>query len=439
MAFQLVARTGHPDFLDLPWDVPLAAWDVARLVSVPRGLHRHVVRTVAYGDDVYVVKELPRRYAQREYHFLRHLAREAVPVVEAAGVVTERATDHGQPIDAALITKHLEFSLPYRLLFQREDARSLREPMLDALVGLLVRLHLVGFRWGDCSLSNTLFRRDAGRLSAYLVDAETGELHEQLTDGQRWSDVDGAVERCAGELLDLQAAGLVRPELDPVELGEELQRRYDGLWAELTREEVFGPDERYRVSDRLRRINELGFDVDEVKLEGEGDRLRLKLSTQVVEPGRHRRRLRDLTGLVVQDHQAARLLNDLESFGAATEAEEGRSYPTHVIAARWLESSFEPTVAEIPAEHRGKRDPAQLFHEVLDHWYFMSTIEGRDMGLLAAARSYAANVLPHVPEERTVGESRDEARDCSPGRRARWRVPRSHPAQLRGRPRDRRR
>ncbi|MBW3619364.1 MAG: DUF4032 domain-containing protein [Actinobacteria bacterium] len=400
----MVARTGHPDFLDLPWDVPLEEWDVPRLVDVPRGIHRHVVRTVAYGDDIYVVKELPRRYAQREYRFLRYLADEAVPVVDVVGVVTQRARRDGEQIDAALITKHLEFSLPYRLLFQREDASSLREPMLDALVDLLVRIHLVGFRWGDCSLSNTLFRRDAGRLSAYLVDAETGELHDTLTDGQRWSDVEGAVERCAGELLDLQAAGLVRPDLDPAELGDELRARYDGLWAELTREEEFGPDERYRIADRLRRINDLGFDVEEVELEGEGDRLRLKLSTKVVEPGRHRRRLRELTGLDVQDHQAARLLNDMESFRASVEAQEGRSYPTHVVAARWLESSFEPTVAEVPAELRAKRDPAQLFHEVLEHWYFMSTIEGRDMDLLSAARSYTANILPNVPDERTVGD-----------------------------------
>jgi hypothetical protein len=401
--FQLVARTGHPDFLDLPWEVPLAEWDSPRLVDVPTGIHRHVVRTVAYGEDVYVVKELPRRFAEREYRFLRYLAQEAVPVVEVVGVVAHRSTAEGEPIDAALITKHLEFSLPYRLLFQREDASRLRDPMLDALVDLLVRIHLVGFRWGDCSLSNTLFRRDAGKLAAYLVDAETGELHDTLTPGQRWSDVEEAIERCAGELLDLQAAGVVRADLDPAELGDELRERYGGLWSELTRDEEFGPDERYRIAERLQRINDLGFDVEEVELQGAGDKLRLRLSTKVVEPGRHRRRLRELTGLDVQDHQAARLLNDMESFRAAVDQQEGRTYPTHVVAARWLESSFEPTVAEVPHELRGKRDPAQLFHEILEHWYFMSTIEGRDMDLIAAARSYVEHVLPHVPDERTVG------------------------------------
>ena len=68
---------------------------------------------------------------------------------------------------------------------------------------LLVRLHLAGFFWGDVSLSNTLFRRDAGAFAAYLVDAETGELHDRLSDGQREHDLDIARVNIAGELMDL--------------------------------------------------------------------------------------------------------------------------------------------------------------------------------------------------------------------------------------------
>jgi hypothetical protein len=417
--FQLVARTGHPDFLDLPWDVPLEGWDSPRLVEVPIGIHRHVVRTVAYGasaDDasspadgrLYVIKELPRRFARREYHFLRYLSEQHVPVVDVVGVVSHRTTPDGTRLESALVTRHLEFSLPYRILFQRQDARSLREPMLDALVDLLVRIHLVGFRWGDCSLSNTLFRRDAGRLTAYLVDSETGELHDELTSGQRWSDIEGAIERIAGEVMDLQAAGLIAPEVDPAELADELRHRYDALWCELTRDELFTADDRHRIADRLRRINDLGYDVEEVELEEEQGAYRLKLSTRVVEPGRHRRRLRLLTGLDAQDHQAARLLNDLESFRIWLEQRDDRTYPDHVAAARWLEHSFEPTVAAVPEELRGKREPAQLFHEILDHWYFMSTIEGRDMDLADAARSYVGSVLPFLPDERTVTGTGDD-------------------------------
>ena len=93
----------------------------------------------------------------------------------------------------------------------------LRARLLDSLAELFVRLHLAGFYWGDCSLSNTLFRRDAGALAAYLVDAETGELHERLSPGQRDYDITIATENIAGELFDLQASGNFAEDVDPVE------------------------------------------------------------------------------------------------------------------------------------------------------------------------------------------------------------------------------
>ncbi len=403
MRFQLTARTGHPDFLDLPWDVPLAEWDHPRLVEMPMGIHRHIVRTVQYDDRLYHLKELPRRYAEREWRFLRHLKTEAVPVVDVVGVVSRRLSPDDGPLEAVLITEHLEFSVPYRLLFLRQEHRTLRDPILDALVHLLVRIHLNGFYWGDCSLSNTLFRRDAGRLSAYLVDTETGELYDELSTGQREMDVELAIEKCAGELLDLQAAGILSPNADPFELGKELQERYHSLWAELTTDEVFGDDERYRIHERLRRINDLGYDVDELELvQDEPGVTRMKLKTSVVEPGRYRRILRDLTGLDAQDHQARRLLNDVHNFGAWLQQTEGRSLPEAVIAHRWRERSFDPSVAAVPEELRGRRDPVEVFHEVLDYWHHWSAEEGADLDLPTAVFRYVDQVLTVLPEERRI-------------------------------------
>jgi hypothetical protein len=408
--FQLTARTGHPDFLDLPWSEPLEEWRSERLIEMPMGIHRHVVRTVEYDGRLYHLKELPRRYALREWRFLRYLKEEGVPVVDVVGVVSLRDTTDGERMDPVLITEHLEYSVPYRLLFQRQPHEQLREIMLDALVHLLVRIHLNGFLWLDCSLSNTLFRRDAGRLSAYVVDTETGELHDELTAGQREYDVETAIEKCGGELLDLQAAGIVGPDADPFLLGDELRQRYASLWAELTRDEVFRDDERYRIHERLRRINDLGYDVDELELvQDEPGVTRMVLKTSVLEPGRFQRLLRRLTGLEVQDHQARRLLNDLHSFGAWSEREEGRPLPESYVAHRWLASVFEPVVARIPPELRGRRDPAELFHEVLDHWHHLSDVEGADVDLWAAADSYVANVLPTEPDERRVSPAEGDA------------------------------
>ena len=185
-AFNLLARTGHPVFIDFPWDRPLSEWDDDRLVDYAKGVSRHVVRFVAAEGRAYALKETSLDLARREYRLLRWLAEEGLPAVEGVGVVSERRTRTGKALPSVLITRHLEFSLPYRMLFAGRGVPDLRSRLIDALAVLLVRLHLAGFFWGDCSLSNVLFRRDAGALLAYLVDAETGEQRpDVLSDGQR--------------------------------------------------------------------------------------------------------------------------------------------------------------------------------------------------------------------------------------------------------------
>src|SRR4051794_27314184 len=289
--FRLVARTGHPDFLDLPWSRPLAEWTSPRFVEVAAGIHRHVVRFVDYDGALYALKELPPRLAAREYRLLRALTDMGIPAVEPVGVVSER----GASEESVLLTRHLEYSLPYRLVLTRAVLPAPLDLLLDAFAELLVRLHLAGFFWGDCSLSNTLFRRDAGRLSAYLVDSETGELHDQLSNGQRMHDLDLARENLYGELLDVGHE-------DALALVEQVLGAYERLWNELTHEEVFADDERFHLQERLRRLHELGFDAAEIELHRTDEGYRLRLRSQVLEPGHHRRRLLELTGLRAQEN-----------------------------------------------------------------------------------------------------------------------------------------
>ena len=394
--FQLHARTGHPSFLDLPWDKKLAKWKSERIVSLIRGISRHVVRFVDYDGQLYALKELPERLAEREWNLLRRLADESVPVVEVVGVVRR------PELEAVLITRHLDYSLPFRTLFESRAVRDLREGVLNAGAELLVRLHMTGFFWGDASPSNTLFRRDAGSLAAYLVDAETGELHPTLSDGQRLHDLEILQENVIGELYDVEAAIGIELEFDPLETAEAIVQRYESLWRELTREETFGPDERYKLEDRLRRLNELGFDVEEIELEATPDGYRLRLDPHVVEPGHHRHRLLRLTGLDAQENQARRMLNDIARYREELERKLGRPLAESVAASRWRQEVFEPTVAAIPDELWGRLPAAEVFHQVLEHRWFLSESTGKDVGLETAVADYIETVLKHKPEERAI-------------------------------------
>jgi hypothetical protein len=251
-------------------------------------------------------------------------------------------------------------------------------------------------------LSNALFRLDAGRYSAYLVDAETGEMHPRLSDGQRRHDLQIAEENVAGEFMDIQA-GFGLPEgLAPVELAAGLVARYEHLWAELTREEVFAAQEQYRIDSRIKRLNELGFDVEELDIQTIEGGHKIRLRVQVVEPGHHRRRLEALTGLDVQENQARRLLNDLDHYRAWHGGLEGRPIPEPEAARRWLEDVYRPTLAAIPASEATKLDPAEIFHQLLEHRWYLSERAGRDLSLEEVIPSYVKDILAQRPVVQVV-------------------------------------
>jgi hypothetical protein len=350
---------------------------------------------------LYALKELSERLARREYRVLRALAELNIPAVEVVGIAVDLDEAHqGDPnSDAILVTRFLSYATTYRAVFSNPRGLQPTDGLLDALVELLVRLHLSGFFWGDCSLSNTLFRHDAGKLEAYLVDAETSEQHPTLTDGQRQYDVELATERVGGELLDLQAGELLPPEVDPIEIADELDRRYQSLWQELTREEILRPEEqRYRIAERLHRLNELGFDAEEVELIGTPTGNKLRLRTRVAETGHDSRQLFLRTGIDAGENQARRLLNDIAGFRAWMEQKQGRPVSEVVAANRWLEEVYDPVIAAIPEGLRDRLPPAEIFHEVLEHRWYMSEAAGRDVGTSAAARDYFEQVLPSAPE-----------------------------------------
>lgn len=401
VAEQLQITSATPDsaLLDLPWRLPLADWPTDVLAALPRGISRHVVRFVRLDGRVLAIKEISESVAFREYGLLRQLHKLEIPAVVPVGVVTGRLDDHGEPLEAALVTEHLAFSLPYRAVFSQALRPATATRLIDALAVLLVRLHLVGFYWGDVSLSNTLFRRDAHQFAAYLVDAETGDLHRTLSQGQREYDLDLARTNIIGELMDLAAGELLDEEVDEVGIGDALVSRYAELWEALTGVESFASDERWRVAARIERLNDLGFDVGELSITTDIDGTTVRIQPQVVDAGHHSRRLFRLTGLDVQDNQARRLLNDLDSYQAATDRQEE---DPQLVAHDWLQNVFHPTVRAVPRELRRKLEPAQLFHEMLDHRWFISEQAGRDVPMPETTRSYIEHVLRHRPDEKAI-------------------------------------
>ena len=393
---RILSATPDSRLIPLPWGTPLAEWPMEYLVALPRGISRHVVRFIKVGNDVYAAKEVIESAAVHEYRMLQELASEDTPAVAPVAVITGRSDAFGEPLDPVLITKHLDFSLPYRALFSQGVRPETVNRLLDAMVVLLARLHLIGFLWLDVSLSNILFRRDAGEFAAYLVDAETAELHETLSNGQREHDLQIATTNLFGEFSDLEAGQLLDESLDPLALVETITTRYRELWAELTGVEEFPGTELDRIESRVRRLNALGFDVAELDITTSPDGASVSIQPKVVDAGHHTRRLLRLTGLDVEENQARRLLNDLDTYRFRTNQQ---AVDEALVAHQWLTQCFEPVVTAVPAHLRGKRDAAQIFHEVLDYRWYASQREHRDVPLVDATHGYIHDVLEALPDE----------------------------------------
>lgn len=398
-SLNITAATVDPALLDLPWSLPLEVWPDESIAALPKGISRHLVRFVFLSGYVVAIKETSAELARKEYEMLRTLQRLDIPCVDPVAVITNRTSDLGEPLESVLVTRHLKFSLPYRALYSQSLRPDTATRLVDALAVLLVRLHIVGFFWGDVSLSNTLFRRDAGAFAAYLVDAETGQLYNGLSNGQRENDLEIARVNIAGELLDLQAGGRLEEDIDPVAISDGIVEQYRTLWKELTGPEEFDQSERWRINRRVERLNDLGFDIEELAIRTDGTGTQVSIQPKVVDAGHHSRRLLRLTGLDAQENQARRLLNDLDSYRATFNKP---SLDEDVVAHEWAARVFEPVIRAIPKDLKGKLEPAEIFHQLLDHRWYLSQNQSRDVPLAEAVSSYVDSVLRHRQDEATI-------------------------------------
>lgn len=391
---ELRLRAPTAALLALPWDLPLSQWTMpdVPLRDIAVGPSRHLVKFVEAGG-LWAVKDMPPRIADKEFAVLRRLEEMGLPAVRAAGLVLQPEYD-----TAILLTRYLEGSWQYRRLFMRlpPDQPKHRARLFDAMANLMVELHRHGVFWGDCSLANTLFSRDGQLLQASLVDAETSEVHPTLSDGQREHDMQILVENVAAGMVDL-AEQLDRGELEDtlIEEAMSIQTRYEQLWEILHSEPVFELADRYRVEGTIRRLNELGFAVDEIALRpvaSEPDQLRLHVA--VGDRRYNAQRLRDLTGMDVGEGQAGILLGDLHTYQVQLCREVGHDVDESTAARLWAMEVATPGMHRAHAAVKGTGTPIQAYCDLLEIRWLLSERAGHDVGTERALAALARDVIP---------------------------------------------
>lgn len=381
--------------IGLPWEEPLEEWPEDPILTEKRGISRHIVRLVRADEEdpnseIYAVKETVVEFAKREYKALIELKRLGAPSVEPIAVIEGRTDKNGAELPCAIATRFLPYSLPYRVVLSQSVSEHDINNMANALAYLLVQLHLLGFWWGDCSLSNTLFRRDAESFAAYLVDAETGEFQTKLSDGQREHDLEIAFFNVAAELEDLQLSGVLYAGMDPIRASEAVQRRYRRLWSALKDPKKLDPNDRHAVERAMRELHDLGFAVEEVQVSLDNETHMLSFQPRLVAAGYHSAKLKNRFGLDAQELQAKRILASFDRWYARQPVKTSKDE----MAKEWLDTVFFKILGLIPAELQGRVEKAQMFHEILENRWYMTEKAGFDVGLEAAAKTYINEVLP---------------------------------------------
>ena len=150
---------------------------------------------------------------------------------------------------------------------------------------------------------------------------------------------------------------------------------------------------------RLDRLHELGFDVEEMEIVTTDDGTRMQYVPKVVEHGYHAERLANLTGLVAGENQARRMLQDIREFGVELQRTSKRHVPENVAAVRWLDQRFEPIMESIPSDLLDRLEAAEIFHQLLEHRWYMAEQAGRDVSIDDALDDYLA-LLEDAPAER---------------------------------------
>jgi hypothetical protein len=390
---EITVRSGYPDFIDLPWEHSITTWDPDRFVVLPKGISRHEVRFHERDGELFAIKELPERAARTDYEVLRALDDQSVPTVKPVGLVLGRTDDRHDEGSAALITVFEPYSFALRSLVSGPDFGPRRSQILDAFAGLLSELHLAGCFWGDGSLSNVLYRFDAETVMAVMVDAETAELHEVLSDGQRENDLAIMIENVAGGMADIATSQ--GAELDEADLwlGEDIADRYRALWSELTEVSRISPEERWRFYERVKRLNELGFEVDEVEVVADPGRERLRMRPLVGSREFHSHRLASLTGIEALEFQARQILSDV-NYHIALGGERSRQ----ASALSYRVEVFEPWVQRLRATE-GVVDPVQAFCDLLVMRYELSAEDERAVPTDEAYEVWVASGRPGYPLE----------------------------------------
>ena len=398
---QVTGSPDEPDLLFLPWHVPLEEWPADQLVALPRGISRHVVRFVRLNGVVYAVKEVGERAGRARVPPAARLDRLDVPCVEAVGVVTGRTTPDGEraragahhPAPAVLA------AVPRVVLL--DAAAGHREPAARRAVaaarpaapgraspGTTARCPT---RCSGATPARSRRTSSTPRPASCTSGCPTGSASTTSRSRASTSSASSSTSRPAA-CCTSRSTRCTPPTRS--------SGATDGCGTSSPSRSWSHAASATWSTTKVRRLNDLGFDVAEFEVIAESDGTHVRVQPKVVDAGHHTRRLLRLTGLDVAGEpgppaaQRPRRLPGRSS-GCAEEDEE-------VVAHRWVAEVFEPVVRRCRATCAASSSRPRSSTRCSSTGGSCPSAPVRTSGSWPRHASYVTDVLAHQPVEQAV-------------------------------------
>ena len=172
------------------------------------------------------------------------------------------------------------------------------------------------------------------------------------------------------------------------------------VWKEIYRTVHVSADEKYKIQERVRKLNALGFSVEHVLISSE-QQDRIAFQIHVADRHYHRNQLQRLIGLEAEEQQALLMLNEIQEMRTELSRKDNRRVSLHTAAQHWYQTVYLPIQAEITersvligAEPTAvDPSPVELYCLMLEHKWYLSESARRDVGHRQALLSYLKTVI----------------------------------------------
>ena len=81
--------------------------------------------------------------------------------------------------------------------------------------------------------------------------------------------------------------------------------------------------------------------------------------------------------------------------------------PEGLVAFRWLNERYSIALELVPAELRGRLEEAEIYHEILEHNWYLNERSTDEVLLEDATRDYVEQILNTHADERTILDARE--------------------------------